>query len=286
MNALTTSLIDLPGGAVAIRDSGGDGPLVLFVHGVLVDGRLWDDVWPGVAAAGYRCVLPNLPLGAHRHPARCRRRPDAGRPGSARRRPDPRARRRARRRRRNDSGGAISQVLAAEDPDAVDRLVLTSADALKHFPADAAPAARPPRPIAPPARRRDPAAHAQADAPHAVRVRPDLPAAGAGRADGRLVRRALQRPGQPAGPRRVHPRREPARDARRRRAAADLPAARAHAVGRRGPVLPLQRRRAAGRDDPAGPRRPDHRQLHVHAHRPAGGARRGDRGVPARDRGG
>ena len=131
---LTTSILDVPGGGVSVRDSGGDGPLVLFVHGVLVDGRLWDGVWPAVAAAGYRCVRPDLPLGAHRHPLE---------PG-ADRTPRGQARRiagliRALGAERavvvgNDSGGAICQILAAEDPDAVDRLVLTSADALKHFP--------------------------------------------------------------------------------------------------------------------------------------------------------
>lgn len=99
-----------------------------------MDGRLWDDVWPGVAAAGYRCVLPNLPLGAHRHPLDA----DADRtPGGQARRVAALIRALGAERAvvvGNDSGGAISQVLAAEDPDAVDRLVLTSADALKHFP--------------------------------------------------------------------------------------------------------------------------------------------------------
>lgn len=134
MNDPITTIVDLPGGAVAVRDSGGDGPLVLFVHGVLVDGRLWDDVWPTVAAAGYRCVVPNLPLGAHRHPL------DA----DADRTPAGQARRLALLIRAlgaeravlvgNDSGGAICQILAASDPEVVDRLVLTSADAFQHFP--------------------------------------------------------------------------------------------------------------------------------------------------------
>lgn len=134
MNDPLASVIQLPGGPVAVRDSGGSGPLVVFVHGVLVDGRLWDDVWPDMAAAGYRCLLPNLPLGAHRHPLE---------PG-ADRTPAGQARRvadliRALGAERaivvgNDSGGAIAQVLAADHPDVVDRLVLTSADALKHFP--------------------------------------------------------------------------------------------------------------------------------------------------------
>jgi pimeloyl-ACP methyl ester carboxylesterase len=34
----------------------------------------------------------------------------------------------------NDSGGAICQILTADDPDVVDRLVLTPADAFEHFP--------------------------------------------------------------------------------------------------------------------------------------------------------
>ena len=66
MNELSASVMDVLGGRVSVRDSGGDGPVVVFVHGALVDGRLWDGVWPAVAQAGYRCVVPDLPLGAHR----------------------------------------------------------------------------------------------------------------------------------------------------------------------------------------------------------------------------
>lgn len=134
MKDLTPSTIELPGGAIEIRDSGGDGPMVVFVHGVLVDGRLWDNVWPAVAEAGFRCVMPNLPIGAHRLPLE----PDADRT------PHGQAARVAALVRAlgaeravivgNDSGGAISQILAAEEPDVVDRLILTSSDAFKHFP--------------------------------------------------------------------------------------------------------------------------------------------------------
>ncbi len=134
MNALTPSVIDVPGGRVSVRDSGGEGPLVVFVHGALVDGRLWDAVWPTVAAGGYRCVLPDLPLGAHRIAL------DA----NADRSPLGQARRivsliRALGSERailigNDTGGALCQILAANDPAVVDRLILTPADALKHFP--------------------------------------------------------------------------------------------------------------------------------------------------------
>ncbi len=134
MNDPTTSLIDVPGGRVSVRDSGGEGPLVVFVHGALVDGRLWDAVWPAVAAAGYRCVMPDLPLGAHRVPL------DA----DADRSPLGQARRiagliRALGSERailvgNDTGGALCQILTAHEPGVVDRLVLTPADAFEHFP--------------------------------------------------------------------------------------------------------------------------------------------------------
>src|SRR5690348_2893597 len=40
-------------------------PPVLFVHGILVDSRLWDRVAEGLAGMGFRCYLPNWPLGSH-----------------------------------------------------------------------------------------------------------------------------------------------------------------------------------------------------------------------------
>ena len=43
-------------------------PPVLFVHGILVDGRLWRDVAEKLARRGYRCIVPTLPLGSHTIP--------------------------------------------------------------------------------------------------------------------------------------------------------------------------------------------------------------------------
>ena len=48
-------------------DTGGDGPVVVFLHGVLMNGTLWDDVVAGLRD-GYRCIVPELPFGAHRTP--------------------------------------------------------------------------------------------------------------------------------------------------------------------------------------------------------------------------
>src|SRR4029453_6472584 len=53
-------------GAVRIRyHETGNGPAVVFVHGLLVNADLWRTVVPGIAAAGYRCIAPDWPLGSH-----------------------------------------------------------------------------------------------------------------------------------------------------------------------------------------------------------------------------
>src|SRR5687768_12697799 len=43
-------------------------PPVLFVHGILVDGRLWRQVAEELARRGFRCILPTWPLGSHTLP--------------------------------------------------------------------------------------------------------------------------------------------------------------------------------------------------------------------------
>ena len=48
-------------------DSGGDGPVVVLLHGVLMNGTLWDEVVGGLGDR-YRCIVPELPFGAHTTP--------------------------------------------------------------------------------------------------------------------------------------------------------------------------------------------------------------------------
>jgi len=59
--------VELSAGTVEYTDTGGDGPVVVLLHGLLMDGTLWDEV---VAEVGgeLRCVRPTLPLGGHRIP--------------------------------------------------------------------------------------------------------------------------------------------------------------------------------------------------------------------------
>lgn len=60
--------VDVPAGPIAYDDTGGDGPVLVFGHGLLMDGRQWRKVIP--LLDGYRCITPTLPLGAHTTPMR------------------------------------------------------------------------------------------------------------------------------------------------------------------------------------------------------------------------
>ena len=121
----------LPQGTIRYRDAGSGEPIV-FVHGLLVNGALWRRVTPPLEGE-FRCVVPDLPLGSHRVPM------DAGAdlspPGVARLVSDFLAaldldgvtlvg---------NDTGGAISQLVAAHHPERLRRLVLTPCDAYENF---------------------------------------------------------------------------------------------------------------------------------------------------------
>ena len=61
--------IELSAGTIDYLDTGGDGPVVVPVHGVMMDATVWDQVVADLRA-DHRCVVPTLPLGAHRRPMR------------------------------------------------------------------------------------------------------------------------------------------------------------------------------------------------------------------------
>ncbi|WP_424887120.1 alpha/beta fold hydrolase [Streptomyces sp. XH2] len=58
--------IELSYGPIDYQDTGGEGPVLVFGHGVPMDGRQWRKVVP--LLDGYRCILPTLPMGGHRRP--------------------------------------------------------------------------------------------------------------------------------------------------------------------------------------------------------------------------
>src|SRR3954449_2687233 len=105
---------------------------VVFLHGLLVNGTLWDDVVARLPDR--RCVVLELPLGAHATPAADR---SAVTPvGVA----DFVAAELERLDLRdvtvvaNDTGGAIAQLLVTRHPERIAKLVLTPCDALEVFP--------------------------------------------------------------------------------------------------------------------------------------------------------
>ncbi|MFF3311346.1 alpha/beta fold hydrolase [Streptomyces sp. NPDC002952] len=125
--------IELSCGTIAYEDTGGDGPVVVLLHGLLMDASLWDGPLADLSA-DHRCVAPTLPLGAHRHPMRPEA--DLSPPGVARLvselldRLDLRDVVLV----GNDTGGALVQLLLVDGAPRVRRAVLVSCDAFDNFP--------------------------------------------------------------------------------------------------------------------------------------------------------
>ncbi|HEY2522953.1 MAG TPA: alpha/beta hydrolase [Streptosporangiaceae bacterium] len=126
--------IELSSGTIDYTDTGGNGPVLVLLHGLMMDASLWDGVIAGLSPE-LRCVAPTLPLGAHRHPMR----PDAdlSLPGIARLVAEFMD--------RldltdvtlvgNDTGGAVVQLLmAAGQSPALGGAVLVSCDAFDNLP--------------------------------------------------------------------------------------------------------------------------------------------------------
>ena len=124
--------IELPAGRIRYREAG-EGKPIVFVHGYLVDGRLWDGVVDKLGDR-FRCIAPDWPFGAQR--VAMKPGADLSPPGIAalidsflaeldlddvtivg-----------------NDSGGAMSQVLVTRHPERIGRLVLTNCDTHENFP--------------------------------------------------------------------------------------------------------------------------------------------------------
>jgi pimeloyl-ACP methyl ester carboxylesterase len=127
------SQIELSAGTIEYEDTGGDGPTVVLLHGLLMDASLWDDVIADLSG-DHRCVAPTLPLGAHRHAMRADA--DLSLRGIARLVAELLDRLHLRDVTvvGNDTGGALVQLMICDDTARVSRIVLASCEAFDNFP--------------------------------------------------------------------------------------------------------------------------------------------------------
>jgi pimeloyl-ACP methyl ester carboxylesterase len=130
---MTMKQIELSAGTIDYEDTGGDGPVVVLVHGLLMDATLWDEVIADLSV-DHRCVAPTLPMGAHRHAMHTDA--DLSLPAVARLVAELLDHLDLREVTLvgNDTGGAVVQLLACEDADRVSRIVLASCEAFDNFP--------------------------------------------------------------------------------------------------------------------------------------------------------
>lgn len=130
--------IELSQGVVRYREQGTGTPIVL-IHGLLVNGNVWDRLVPLLAGQG-RCIVPDLPLGSHSLPMN--KDADLSAPSIAKLIAEfiDRLELEDVTLVGNDTGGALCQLVAADHRERLGRLVLTTCDAFENFPP---PAVRP-----------------------------------------------------------------------------------------------------------------------------------------------
>jgi len=63
----TLRRVTLSAGEIEFADSGGSGPALVLLHGLMMDHTLWDGAIARLDE-DFRCVVPRLPLGAHAVP--------------------------------------------------------------------------------------------------------------------------------------------------------------------------------------------------------------------------
>ena len=124
--------LQLPQSTIHYHDAG-SGPVLVLVHGALVNANHWRKVVP-LLAPDFRCVTLDLPFGAHTDPM----------PATADLTPPALADMIADAIEAldlsdvtlvgNDTGGALSQIMVTRRPERIGRLVLTSCDAFDNFP--------------------------------------------------------------------------------------------------------------------------------------------------------
>jgi pimeloyl-ACP methyl ester carboxylesterase len=123
--------LEVQAGTIEYQDSGGSGPVVVLLHGVAMDGSVWRHVVADLRS-DHRCIVPTLPLGAHRKPMK--RDADLSLRGHGRIVADflERLDLRDVTLVQNDHAAALAMV--GERPQRVGRLVISSCEAFDNYP--------------------------------------------------------------------------------------------------------------------------------------------------------
>jgi pimeloyl-ACP methyl ester carboxylesterase len=120
----------LSAGTVEYDDTG-SGPTIVLLHGLAMDGSVWRDVVADLEA-DHRCVVPTMPLGSHRRPMRPGA--DLSFRGHVRLNAEFLETLGLRDVTLVQSDMGFAQLLAAEHPDRLARLVLLSSEAFDNYP--------------------------------------------------------------------------------------------------------------------------------------------------------
>ena len=124
--------IQLSQGKIHYREQG-SGPPIVLIHGLLVNGRVWERVLP-LLSDRMRVIVPDLPLGSHAEAMNA----DADLSALALGEMIGELLERLELEQvtvvGNDTGGALAQIALAAHPERIGRLVLTNCDAFEHFP--------------------------------------------------------------------------------------------------------------------------------------------------------
>lgn len=125
--------VELSNGTLDYVDTGGGGPVLVLLHGLLMDPSLWTGVIDELRT-DHRCVAPVLPLGSHTRPvgpeADLSMRGIAGMVAELLERLDLRDVTLV----GSDTGGALVQLLMCTQEPRVGKAVLVSCDAFDNFP--------------------------------------------------------------------------------------------------------------------------------------------------------
>jgi pimeloyl-ACP methyl ester carboxylesterase len=125
--------IELSMGTIEYEDTGGPGPTLVLLHGLLMDASLWEKMIPDLAN-GFRCIAPTLPLGAHHVAVRADA--ELSLRGVARLVSEFMLRLDLHEVTLvgNDTGGALVQLILCDGAPRVARVVLASCEAFDNFP--------------------------------------------------------------------------------------------------------------------------------------------------------